>query len=422
MGRSKIFRGAFVMLLIVATSIVLPAQNGEILSGTILDAQTKEPLPYSTVFLKKQSIGTLTSEAGRFSLLIPPAMVEDSLLVVSLGYKDFSAKLDTGRSSWIIEMEPSISELKEIVVRPLPPTYYISRAMRGVEDIRPKEAFQTEGYYFEKISENKKPLKYDEGIFRSFIPKYKDTLRRQYQLLLYRQASNIQPMQFMAEERKKFEEKEKRKSKEANKPVKTGIDFIFMSGGPPVMLHYASINRRADDYLDSTEFKHYDYSFASSGNAGDAHLLVIDFKSKGVVNNVRKEGKIFIHLPSNAILKIEGHGEFVIPIFMRPLMFLYGFSAQDLTFEGRKEYQMMNGKWYFKNSTISAHVRVTKKHFFSPNEHAEFDAFQSYSILKITEHPLTQIPAAKRYNPDKRMGDQVFPEPGIQWSDWGPVK
>ena len=172
-------------------------------------------------------------------------------------------------------------------------------------------------------------------------------------MVLYRQGATIYPMEFMAEERQKMEEKEHKK-KGNKEEVKSGIDFIFLSGGPPVLMHYASINLRVDDYLDSTDFKNYNYNFVASSSDADKDILQIDFVSKGVVEHVRLQGRIFIHLPTNAILKIEGKGNFVIPVLLRPLMFLYGFSAEDLSFEGKKEYQMVNGKWYFKAANLSA--------------------------------------------------------------------
>ena len=81
-----------------------------------------------------------------------------------------------------------------------------------------------------------------------------------------------------------------------------------------------------------------------------------------------------------------------------------------------------NGKWYFKTCTITGRVGLTKKHWFSANEHADFTATQSYTILKLWENQTQQIDPTKRYDPDKVIRDQVFPEPGVGWEDWSPVK
>jgi hypothetical protein len=408
--------GFLLMLLFAAMMNKLSAQVINTISGIVFDAATKEPLPYATVFLKERSAGSMTDESGSFNLIVPQKISDDTLVVSSLGYKTyFTAFIYTG-APLLIGLQASVSELNEITVRPESPEYYIRRAMRNLPYIRSGAPYQTIGYYHEKILENKNVLRYDEGVFKSYNPPFRDTVRRQYQLLLYRNPQAIQQMQLMSKERKKSEEKENKKAVREHKETRTGIDFIFMSGGPQVMLRYVSINKRADDYLDSTQFKHFNYSFASSPGA-DPELMIIDFSSKGVVDHVKKSGRIYIHLTTNAILKIEGQGNFVVPALLRPLMFVYGFSTQDLSFSGVKEYQMIGGKWHFKNASVNVHLSLTKKHVFSANEHADYLGEQSFTVLKLWDKNISQIPAPKRYDPDKPMGPQVFNDTDMRWSE-----
>ena len=392
-------------------STQLKAQNLKTINGIVLDKNSKEPVVFATIYLKIATIGAITDDSGRFSILVPESLIVDTLEVNSAAYQTFHAIVNLEENFLTIAMEASNMELSEVVVRPMPPTFYIQRAMNYVKEIRPQQAFQAEGYYLEKILENQKLLKYDEGIFKSYIPKINDTIKRQYQLALYRSTEKIYDMQFMKKERVELEEKENKKSKGKNL---TGIDYIFTSGGPAVMIHYASINRRADEYLDSLKFKYYNYSF-SNAYPHDGDLMVINFESKGVVNHAKVKGEIFIHLPSNAILKISGSGNFVIPLLLRPLMFLYGFSAHELYFEGTKEYQIIHGKWYFKNAVIKGKISVTKKRWFNPNEHADFEGTQLYSILKLWEHNATMIDPKKRFDREKPMRGQANPDPNIKW-------
>src|SRR5690606_38542416 len=174
----------------------------------------------------------------------------------------------------IVELDQTVGELAEVEVNPQIPTDYIRSAMRNLSNVKPDTPYMTLGYYYEKITENNMLLRHDEGVFKTYIPSSQDSLkRRQYQLVLYRKGENIQPMKFMLEKRKKEEIKENEKAKKENKEQKTGIDFVFTSGGPPVMMRYVSINKWIDDYLDSTMFKNFEYSFSSSLNTTDDNLV-----------------------------------------------------------------------------------------------------------------------------------------------------
>ncbi len=57
------------------------------LTGIITDKQSDEPIPFASVFFKKDGRGVLTDSAGRFSLYKEGIKADDSLLISSVGYK-----------------------------------------------------------------------------------------------------------------------------------------------------------------------------------------------------------------------------------------------------------------------------------------------------------------------------------------------
>lgn len=83
-------------------------------AAKILDASSKDPLTYATVFNKTQKRGTASSENGSFEL--PKTNIGDSLLVSFIGYADqlFIFQKDT---PGIILLETQAANLEEIVVR-----------------------------------------------------------------------------------------------------------------------------------------------------------------------------------------------------------------------------------------------------------------------------------------------------------------
>jgi hypothetical protein len=56
------------------------------IKGVIVDKDTKEPLPFTSIGLKNEQIGALSNEHGQFIVPAPTQNTADSLIVVALGY------------------------------------------------------------------------------------------------------------------------------------------------------------------------------------------------------------------------------------------------------------------------------------------------------------------------------------------------
>lgn len=383
-------------LFIHAAQCLLLAQDKRLISGSIIDAATKQPLPFAGISFKKQPVSAIANEDGKFSLSIPAEVTADTLMVKHLGYKVYFIDLPSIKNPFIIQLEPVVTQLSEIVITPKPPTYYIKMAMSKVNEHYANTPFQTEAYYREKITENKDVLKFNECVFRSYYPVTADTAKGQHQLLLYRQPENIREMKFMAKERKEREEKTYKK-KPAHVQKRTGTDFVFRLGGPQSMLFYGAINQKNDDYLDSAKFNEYSYSFAKSTTYNSKELMVIDFKSKGKIGHLKKEGKIYIDLATNAVFKITGSGDFVIPIAYRSLMFLYGVSVPEISFKGEKEYVLINNRWYPARIQVYLKIKAANRHLFGTNEHADFEIERNFKVYQFKDQDISPVAPSKRY-------------------------
>jgi CarboxypepD_reg-like domain len=75
----------FIALFFVTIVPLANAQKAEI-KGVIVDKDTKEPLPFTSIGLKNEQIGALSNEHGQFMVPAPTQNTADSLVVVALGY------------------------------------------------------------------------------------------------------------------------------------------------------------------------------------------------------------------------------------------------------------------------------------------------------------------------------------------------
>ncbi|WP_205500650.1 carboxypeptidase-like regulatory domain-containing protein [Rufibacter psychrotolerans] len=117
--RSGFFWCLALLVLLLGQGGTARGQAGSV-SGTVIDAQTKQPLGFATVFIAQTTYGTNTAENGTFRLNALPAGSHE-LVVSFLGYSTLSHQftLQPGQQlSFRFELVPAANVLQEVVIRP----------------------------------------------------------------------------------------------------------------------------------------------------------------------------------------------------------------------------------------------------------------------------------------------------------------
>ena len=108
---------------IFLTCLVLPllvcAQQSHI-SGRVLDAQTKEPIPFASIGLRETGAGVLTNESGYFQRLEADGFTQDSLVFSTLGYGRRALLIEQGKAE-NISVELSRQQLPGFISCPVVP-------------------------------------------------------------------------------------------------------------------------------------------------------------------------------------------------------------------------------------------------------------------------------------------------------------
>ncbi len=88
------------------------------ISGKIVDQETKEPLVYASIGIKDKSISTISNLVGEFDFHIPAELRNNFLVINMLGFKTFEAPIWTllDIKPLIIEMEKSPLQLDEVII------------------------------------------------------------------------------------------------------------------------------------------------------------------------------------------------------------------------------------------------------------------------------------------------------------------
>jgi hypothetical protein len=106
------------LVVAVGWALAIPgwAQN-RVLEGVILDQLTQRPVPFATVGVPQQPLGTAANEAGAFRLVLPEAGGPAALVISSVGYEAATVSLaawPAGRQT--IYLHPAPMALGEVAV------------------------------------------------------------------------------------------------------------------------------------------------------------------------------------------------------------------------------------------------------------------------------------------------------------------
>ncbi len=418
--------GCFILVLLFSKSA--HAQKQRLISGNVKDIDTKAPMQFISISLKKKFMGTTTNENGDFDFYVPEDAYDDTLVINSLGYKPEYLAVNLIDKPIQVTLKSNLIELKEVVIRPLNAADYIRLAMRRVKYNYPDKPFISQEYYRKRTLENKEIINFDEAIFKTYYPNYQDTVKNQHQLLLFQKAEEKQ-IAFMKAKRdekklksQKQKEKDRAKGKTPSKDEDKEKVNIANSFAGPEMLLGLDVIKGKEDFLDTLQLKNFNFEFGPSSTYQGKELIAINYKSKGKVDHARSEGKIYIDLNSYAIVNVVTFDEIVIPILLRPVLFMMGFGIENPTINRKVDYQEMNGRWYPRNFQFDVSLKLTKKHMFSANEVSNFFIEGIFSVNKIKLENVAVIPVANRFDAKKKMEEQVHNDENITWEGLNIIK
>lgn len=412
------------LLIWLVFTLTITENKGQSISGQIIDRDNQTALPYATVGFKGTPIGTITNGDGNFVLSYQNPAPSDQLYISYMGYESVSLPISKiGSDPITISLKSTEITLAEVVISPLSPEQYIRRVMRKQPESVPQNPYTATTYYREKFMENDGYIAFNEGIFKFHSPSATDTLENQYQLCLYETAKDPQELQFMKKARdKKSDRKQKKAEKKGEEWTDEDDDNMLQVnfGGPNEIIKMQQ-GEEIEEFLDTTKLKEFKYKFGTPKTYQGRDLLVINFESRGKVEQLRTEGKIYLDIKANALAGIEYQGEFVIPFVVDPILLAMGITISNPKISKVSRMQYLNGYWYPDYQKMDVNMRMTKRYMFSSNEKSKFDIDQVLKITDIKLNDAQMIPKEMIYNPNKSPEEQIFNDENWLWADFDKV-
>ncbi len=192
-----VFRKTLLSLIVVISMIsCVHAQQMIVVSGTLIDSETEEPLVFATVSIKNESIRTVSNSLGKFDFHIPRQYIDRMLVISMLGYenREVPVRQLVNSDSILFKLNKATQYLEEVVILDSLSGPEIMRiAVLRIEQNFPMEPFLLDGFYRDVKKLGGKYFSLLEAAVKIYDedyvpPRNKDRLRERVRLMEVRKS------------------------------------------------------------------------------------------------------------------------------------------------------------------------------------------------------------------------------------------
>jgi hypothetical protein len=249
------------------------------ISGKITDKETSKPLMYANVYIIGTSIGTVANADGEFLLKIPKERSKDLIGAKHLGYKAFSASIESLKNSDVnIVLEPEIVPLQEIIIRTDDPVSLIRGAIANVRKNYRRSPTMMTSFYREAIQQNHRYVSIAEAVLETYKTSYTDIFTDdKVKVLIGRKGQDVKRMDTVV---------------------------VKLQGGP-VTPFYLDFAKNPENLFSEDYYKYYDFALKGQISLDNERCYVIEFTQKPIENLALYKGVIYLEVQSLAIVGLE---------------------------------------------------------------------------------------------------------------------
>ena len=258
------------------------AQELKTINGTIEDASTGYPLPYASVSLKNSSFSNVANSEGEFSLKVPQANMQDSLLISYLGYRNLTVPVSDffGKRNKRVKLVPTAMDIRSIIVRPDDATEIFKSAFssKSIRSNYSTDPVGMSGFYREIIKKGNRYLSLSEAVVDILKHSYNSSFGDN--IAIYKGRGNT------------------------NRNA-TDTLFLQLQGGPVTTLQMDIVKDPfiAVDMLAATDY--YEFRMGPILFMDNMNIYTIEFNQAPEVKDILFRGRIFVESQTLAIVRIE---------------------------------------------------------------------------------------------------------------------
>ncbi len=344
-------------------SISLFAQE-EFLNGVLLDAKTREPIPFATIRIKGYALGVISNMDGGFKIPEKFQGYGDILVISCMGYQKKEVLISDLYKETVnrIRLVPKVFELNEAVViakkkRKLSARAIVRRAIRAIPENYSELPFSTVGYYRDYQLKEDQYVNLNEAIFNVFDQGFDeiDHFTSKVKIYEYRQNDDF-PRDSLALQPYNYRSMGKIIDHSAFLYDYGGNEFAILRIHDAIRNHkinsYSFVNRLRFDLLNNHSFKKGEDIYLE-----DEVLYQIVFQKKSLHHEA--QGTLYISKQDFAIHKME-YAVYQKTPRKDQMEELAPQSQQQLLFKVITEYQRQYGNMFLNYISFNNRFEVRK--------------------------------------------------------------
>jgi len=376
----------------------LPAQDtlkNILIKGYIFDNENKTAVPYASIGIAEENIGTITNADGYFELKVPATFSGSFLLVSHLGFMSQRIPIQLIKEQQVdIYLERRIISIQEVIIRYIDPKIIVEKAMDQRKINNSLEPVYTTSFYREGVQKNNRYISYSEALFKVYKSSYiHGESSDQVKLLKSRKIQNSNP----------------------NDTV-----FLKLKGGVQSALQL-DIVKTVPDFLDQLLPNQYIFTYSDlvSNNSNDAYAIT--FVQNPGIKEALYSGTLYIARESYALLGADFE---VNPAFL-------DVAADNLILKKSRNliaklekisysvsYTPFNGKYYLN------HVRCDLRLKTRLRKRLSYDNFSTYLELATCHIDTADVVKFQRQEvikPNVVFSDAPFYSDNTFWGDYNVI-
>lgn len=363
-----------------------------IIKGHVFDNQDKKPVPYASVGIQEDNIGTITNADGFFILKLPAKFAGASLLVSHLGYQNQKIPIRLLNEQQVdIFLIRRIISIQEVIIRYVDPVALIVKAMQQRPANNNLNPVYMTTFYREGVQKNGRMLSYSEAVFKVYKSSFEyNEQSDQVKLLKSRNIQNINQQDTLLLK------------------LKAGIQASLQ----------LDIVKCIPTFLDEPEFDSYTFSYADIISFNAQNVYAITFVQKKHVEEPLYTGTLFVDKESFAILGAEFE---INPKYLNQAAnYLIVKKSRKLIVKLEKikysiSYMNYNGRYYLNHARcdITLKTRI-RNHLSSDN----FSTFLETATCHLDTANVTRFGKQEVIKPNVVFSDASYVYDEAFWGDY----
>lgn len=272
----RLFNILFFLAILYPATVNSQVNDNVAIEGTILDEASREPLPFATISLLNNRVGTISNVNGEFRIIIPSARRNDSLRISYVGFKSIRYKISEiakGARFFLVE---DLRALDEVVVIGLTAQSILEKAIQKIPDNYYNAPYKSKGFYRLTAKKEDQYIRLSEAAFE-----------------LYHSEKSSTGNQLKLEKMREIKDEQLLRN-------------IFFGNSPKGIFGRDVINNLDEsEFLDKKGIKNHTFSLELITSYNDKEVYVISFDQKDGIKKVGYRGKLVIDLETFAFIHLD---------------------------------------------------------------------------------------------------------------------